>query len=321
MQPKNSIEPMKIPDRGRHLDMEVFINRILNYRYHWHETKYEVTTVLRGRAIYSRGGEAVELGEDDLVVIEPLMGHASLALEKGTLTMTAYFDMAATAGLAEAGSILSFGTYRCDGANRHEERFRLLRATVADIILSAIDTSPLARDALACHSGLLLPALMAHFEPTSRPDSRRGELSPISASAIVDFLEAHYMDKVSLEALAAYTGYNRTYLSTFFKTNTGLNFHDYLTRIRLKHSLSDLAYTDKQMTAIALDNGFPDLKTFTAVFKSNFHTTPSAYRQTVQGVEKAESVDSRILLDPHDPFVLAKLSSYSQRGLAAPPML
>ena len=133
MQPKNSIEPMKIPDRGRHLNMEVFINRILNYRYHWHETKYEVTTVLRGRAIYSRGGEAVELGEDDLVVIEPLMGHASLALEKGTLTMTAYF------------------------------------------------------------------------------------------------------------------GYNRTYLSTFFKTNTGLNFHDYLTRIRLKHSLSDLAYTDKHI--------------------------------------------------------------------------
>ena len=203
MQPKNSIEPMKIPDRGRHLDMEVFINRILNYRYHWHETKYEVTTVLRGRAIYSRGGEAVELGEDDLMVIEPLMGHASLALEKGTLTMTAYF------------------------------------------------------------------------------------------------------------------GYNRTYLSTFFKTNTGLNFHDYLTRIRLKHSLSDLAYTDKQMTAIALDNGFPDLKTFTVVFKSNFHTTPLAYRQTVQGVEKAESVDSRILLDPHDPFVLAKLSSYSQRGLVS----
>ena len=281
MQPKNSIEPMKIPDRGRHLDMEVFINRILNYRYHWHETKYEVTTVLRGRAIYSRGGEAVELGEDDLVVIEPLMGHASLALETGTLTMTAYFDMAATAGLAEAGSILSFGTYRCDGTNRHEERFRLLRATVADIILSAIDTSPLARDALVCHSGLLLPVLMAHFEPTSRPDSRRGELSPISASAIVD----------------------------------------YLTRIRLKHSLSDLAYTDKQMTAIALDNGFPDLKTFTAVFKSNFHTTPSAYRQTVQGVEKAESVDSRILLNPHDPFVMSKLSSYSQRGLAAPPML
>ena len=143
---------------------------------------------------------------------------------------------------------------------------------------------------------------MAHFEPTSRPDSRRGELSPISASAIVDFLETHYMDKVSLEALASYTGYNRTYLSTFFKTHTWLNFHDYLTRIRLKHSLSDL-------------------KTFTGVFKDNFHTTPLAYRHTVRGAEKAESVDSRILLDPHDPFVMSKLSSYSQRGLAAPPML
>lgn len=321
MQPKNSIEPIVIPDLGRHLHMEVFINRILNYRYHWHETKYEVTTVLRGCAVYSRGGEAIELGEDDLVVIEPLMGHASLALEKGTLTMTAYFDMAATTSHSKAGSILSFGIYRCDASNRNEERFRLLRATVADIILSAIDKSVMAPEALACHSGLLLPVLMAHFAPTSRPDSRRGELSPISASAIVDFLEEHYMDKVSLEALAAYTGYNRTYLSTFFKTNTGLNFHDYLTRIRLKHSLSDLAYTDKQMTAIALDNGFSDLKTFTVVFKANFHTTPSAYRQTVLGAEKAESVDSRILLDPHDPFVMAKLASYSQRGLAAPPML
>ena len=37
--------------------------------------------------------------------------------------------------------------------------------------------------------------------------------------------------------------------------------------------------------------------------------------------EEFAGIDSRILLDPHDPFVLAKLSCYSQRGLAAPPML
>ncbi len=308
-------ETIRIPGNGRRMGMEIFTNRILNYRYHWHESQYEITTVLTGRAIYSRGGETVELAADDVIIIEPLMGHASLSLESGTTTITLYFDSNAVAGLADAGSILSFSHWHSSEEDRYSHHFRLLRAIIADIMLSVLDDSPLSEQALDSHANLLLPCLMRYFGPAARPDSRRGDLSPIAASAVVDFLESHYQDKISLEDLSEFTGYNRTYLSTFFKTNTGLNFHEYLTRIRLKHSLSDLAYTDKPMTATALDNGFSDLKTFASIFKANFHITPSGYREIIKDAEKAESIESRTLEDPRSSMILDRLRAYSERGL------
>lgn len=302
---------MQLPYGG----MEVFTNRILNYRYHWHDDKYEVTTVLCGRAAYSKGGEALELGEDDVIIIEPLVGHASLALEKGTVTMTLFFDSSLVEAYASKGSLLSFSIWHSTPEDRYSHRFRLLRSIVADIMLGAQDEGPCANEVLAAHCSLLLPCLMRNFVPVEKPDNRRGGLGPQAAEAVVAFIEKRYTDKISLEDLASFTGYNRTYLSSFFKTNTGLNFHEYLTRIRLKYSLSDLAYTDKPMTAIALDNGFPDLKTFANVFKANFHVTPSSYREMVKDVEKAGNIDSRILHDPRDAMVQDKLSGYAERGL------
>lgn len=295
--------------------MEVFTNRILNYRYHWHDDKYEVTTVLCGRAAYSKGGEALELGEDDVIIIEPLVGHASLALEKGTVTMTLFFDSSLVEAYASKGSMLSFDIWHSNPGDRYSHRFRLLRSIVADIMLGAQDDGPCAREVLSAYCSLLLPCLIRNFDPVEKPDNRRGGLGPQAAEAVVAFIEKRYMEKLSLEDLASFTGYNRTYLSSFFKTNTGLNFHEYLTRIRLKYSLSDLAYTDKPMTAIALDNGFPDLKTFANVFKANFHVTPSSYREMVKDVEKAGDIDSRILHDPRDAMVLDKLSGYAERGV------
>ena len=314
---ENSEGTIKIPDMSKPLGMAVFTNRILNYRYHWHDWKYEVTTVLSGRAVYSKGGRTLELGEDDVIIIEPLVGHASLALEKGTVTLTLYFDRSALEGFASKGSAISFGIWHSQEADRYSSHFRLLRSVIADIMLGVLDEGPYAREMLDACCNMLPPCLMKHFKPEEVPDARKGALGPQAAEAVVDFIETHYAEKISLEDLAAFSGYNRTYLSSFFKTSSGLNFHEYLTRIRLKHSLSDLAYTDKPMTAIALDNGFPDLKTFANVFKANFHVTPSSYREMVKDVEKAGDIDSRILHDPRDAMVLDKLSGYADRGLSS----
>ena len=55
----------------------------------------------------------------------------------------------------------------------------------------------------------------------------------------------------------------------------GINFHEYLTRVRFQHALNDLTYTRENLTDIALKNGFPDLKTLTTRFRSTLQRAPA----------------------------------------------
>ena len=72
------------------------------------------------------------------------------------------------------------------------------------------------------------------------------------ARRLLGYVEEHYASKLTLEDLADYAQYNRTYISTLFKQMVGINFHEYLTRVRFQHALNDLAGTHDNLTDIAL---------------------------------------------------------------------
>lgn len=81
----------------------------------------------------------------------------------------------------------------------------------------------------------------------SEEDKRRATIH-----LLLSYVEEHYAEKLSLEDLADYAQYNRTYVSTLFKQMVGINFHEYLTRVRFQHALNDLTYTRDNLTDIAL---------------------------------------------------------------------
>ncbi len=74
---------------------------------------------------------------------------------------------------------------------------------------------------------------------------------------IVQYIDANYMQKITLNDLAQVSKYNRNYISQFFKSNLGVNFHDYLTRIRLREATLALSQTNQSVSEIALSHGFP----------------------------------------------------------------
>lgn len=103
---------------------------------------------------------------------------------------------------------------------------------------------------------LLTIHLCTQFEPknfnTLPEDLERRAI----ARRLLEYVEEHYTSKLTLEDLADYAQYNRTYVSTLFKQIVGINFHEYLTRVRFQHALNDLAITNDNLTDIALRNGF-----------------------------------------------------------------
>jgi AraC-like DNA-binding protein len=83
---------------------------------------------------------------------------------------------------------------------------------------------------------------------------------------------------LKLEDAAAEVGLSKYYLTRFLKEQTGLGYHDHLSRVRLSRARQYLAESDMPVIDIAYICGFQSLTTFNRLFKEHTGTNPSAYR-------------------------------------------
>lgn len=95
---------------------------------------------------------------------------------------------------------------------------------------------------------------------------------------IQNYVQANYLQQLSLNDLAKKLYLSTAYLSKYIKKYFGVSFVEYLNNVRLFHAVDELLYTDKRIINIALDNGFPTTASFNKAFKNSYQLTPSAYR-------------------------------------------
>lgn len=106
-----------------------------------------------------------------------------------------------------------------------------------------------------------------------------------------DMLAREYMDsELSLDTVCTRLNVSQAYLSTLFKRETGQGFINYLTTLRMEKALELLANTDDKTYQIAEKVGYADPNYFSYVFKRQYGTSPSKYRNDrTHANEKAES--------------------------------
>ena len=223
-----------------------------------------------------------------------------------TRALVLHFPSNALKLLVKKGYIYQFPTCLSNENTRYEERFCRIRFYASQIWQSLKCGGTYAQLSAKVNLELLLITLFTEFDPQqinliSEEDKRRATIH-----LLLSYVKEHYAEKLSLEDLADYAQYNRTYVSTLFKQMVGINFHEYLTRVRFQHALNDLTYTRDNLTDIALKNGFPDLKTLTARFRSTFQRTPAQYRAALKPDEVLYD-KVRQFLDPQDMVLRKKL--------------
>ena len=69
------------------------------------------------------------------------------------------------------------------------------------------------------------------------------------------------------------------YFSRFFKENFGVNFVDYVNRVRLERAASLLLSSDDSVTDVALSCGYTNISYFIRRFNKAFGTSPHAFRR------------------------------------------
>lgn len=98
---------------------------------------------------------------------------------------------------------------------------------------------------------------------------------------VLEMIHQHYMNDISLESCADQAGTNSYTLSKAFKQVTGINFIDYVTRLRIEKAKELLLETNKKIHDVSEEVGYRH-SYFNRIFKKQVGIPPSRYRQIHQ---------------------------------------
>ncbi len=96
---------------------------------------------------------------------------------------------------------------------------------------------------------------------------------------ITKFIEKnYYKESLSLDDIANEVFISSSYISTLFKKYKGLNFSEYLIKLRIEKSIELLINTDMKVYEISNSIGYSNSQYFSVLFKNYTGFTPSQFR-------------------------------------------
>jgi xylan 1,4-beta-xylosidase len=97
-------------------------------------------------------------------------------------------------------------------------------------------------------------------------------------SELIKYIDENYATKIGLDTLSKVMMISPRYISKFFKDNLGIGFVDYVNKLRVTKSISDLLGGKNNILDIAIEHGFNDHKAYNRIFKKEFGMTATEYR-------------------------------------------
>ena len=258
-------ERRRLPD-GRSLTVEKH-TVVGGHPLHWH-SYFEIEIILSGSGKYIINDVEYDISVNDAFFLNPTDFHY-LDVDDVTELINISFD----SNMLDDNdmTLLASETYKRAYILNCMERDRLLSA--ADILLYEYEISG------DCQKQLLqyvIKSLLRRNVISAQVISD-GEHNNGIKRAIL-YMEMHFMEKITLDDVAAAARYHPTYFSELFKKVTGETYIDMLTRLRLGHAKSMLA-NGFSVSDACFQSGFGSLSNFLELFKKNCGIPPSVYRK------------------------------------------
>ncbi len=96
-------------------------------------------------------------------------------------------------------------------------------------------------------------------------------------SRIIDYINTHYAEDITLDSVADTFHFSRSHISRMFKNETGERFVDFLGNVRLLHAKELLKSGKYSVKQIAEMVGYPNAQYFSTVFKEKTGMAPRKY--------------------------------------------
>lgn len=161
-------------------------------------------------------------------------------------------------------------------------------------------TSPAAQN-VADIENILLTTLLSFFVDQldyQERDSRfvfTSDYDKLTKDALI-YIESHYHRAFSLDQLAAALNYNKNYLSSVFRKNTGYAVIDYVNLLRIRNAIIHIYFYDQDVSSTCECVGFNDISYFSRTFKRFTGVCPRRFKTALHSLLAAEP-EKRSLLE------------------------
>lgn len=112
---------------------------------------------------------------------------------------------------------------------------------------------------------------------------RKENAEPPAITKAKQYIQEHQADEISLGDVAGAVNTSTFYFCKMFKKSTGINFTEYLARVRVEKAKNLLLNPNQRISEVAFASGFQSLSHFNRVFRRIAGQSPTRYREKLPG--------------------------------------
>lgn len=258
---------------------------------HWHN-EVEIIYIENGKLHVKIGEDDLEGEEDDIFFVNArelhLMGSSDGVVEYYTLLFPIEFVSFQTMDSLENALFAPLRSNRLRFPRRipkGEKRRRIL-----PILHQLIENNRILHEQseyeldLAVHQMQtridLLRIMQILYEEELFSNDKKHEKTNMQKE-ILAYIQAHFMEKITLGNLADEFHLSEKYMSHYFVEHFQLPFSNYVLHLRLTHAKQLLESSDDSITDVAMLSGFTNVSYFIRSFKSAYGMSPLQYRKSL----------------------------------------
>lgn len=247
----------------------------------------EIDYLLRGSAELVLSGDVFSMQKGDIILINAHKFHWWQHMRQGVVCRVLISEQLIGRTLGRQNL-----RFWCNSVANSAQDVDSLRVILNDLIRSYRAAGPYGSFSLESAKYRLLESLTEHFRLEADELEQDGEDERVRQ--VLEYINLHYSEGLSLAQIAGRLYLSESYLSRLFKTAVGMNFREYLSRVRLNNAVESLLYTGKSITVISQECGFETPSAFNKLFQRNYHCSPSEYKRRFKK-EEPETIPT----DPH----------------------
>ncbi len=209
------------------------------------------------------GGETVELGAGDLVIVSPFTTYSGIAAPEHSAK--------------DNGTSFYLVEFSCSNFSFFPlEKYAVFKgANAVESPLAELFSKYVRSEAESYICDVLLLETIYIAERLAKETTPQQQL----AVKVRDHVLQNLMKPLTAESLAAEFGYNKDYLGRVFKTEFGRTLKDYINVQKLALAKKLLITSDMPVAAVGQFLGWADLNQFLKYFKYHEGVTPAQYRK------------------------------------------
>ncbi len=251
-------------NRDRDLNMHISMGNSNNSKLHFHRS-LEILYLISGYMKCTVGDEEFIVGPDEIVFVHNYYVHAFFPFEE--------YKKVFLIVPSDYGNDLYKTLKKSTLPSRLDdvEFNRALLPLFKKLYSERESMSPLVKKG---YLNVIVGALFEHYP--AKEIKRLGNIDFIAD--VLQYIDEHYNEPITLDSLAAHFGYNKYYFSRLFSKYVRENIPNYINLVRLQNFMRAAAKCENIYIAkLASECGFESLTTFYRAFNKTYGVSPKVY--------------------------------------------